>query len=298
MAHRERGGGAAVGGHGPRASRACSSNVSRGSQRALAEQLVGRFRSLLPPFLEEQRWFAAKGETIEAVDIERLAVWEHAGGRWLLAWIEVTFASTLAAQRYFLPLAITWSEDEDTMSPAAKAASLARVRRHARMGMLHDAFTDPAFCRALAHAMIGGERVPLGDGALVFEASETLPVLLGLDASDDVAEACLALDVELAGTQGSNTAVVLSRRPSADDVPDGSDASDTGSVHRVFLKGYRRLQRGTGPELEIGRFLNADRCRGRGRRAPVSRRSRARWSSSTARRMAARAARSRCCRGT
>ena len=228
-----------------------------GGQRALAEQLVGRFRSLLPSFLEEQRWFAAKGETIDAVDIERLTVWEHAGGRWLLAWIEVTFASGLPAQRYFLPLAITWSEDEDAMSPAAKAASLARVRRHARMGLLHDAFTDPGFCRALAHAMAGGERVPVGDGALAFEASETLPALLGLDASDDVAEACLALDVELAGTQGSNTAVVLSRRPSADGEADGAEVADPGSVHRVFLKGYRRLQRGTGPELEIGRFLNA-----------------------------------------
>jgi len=239
-----------------------------GSQRALAEQLVGRFRSVLPDFLGNQRWFAAKGERIALVEIERLHVWEHAGGSWLLAWIDVSFEASgdrpaLEPQRYFLPLAITWTEDGDELTPAAKAASLARVRRHARMGMLHDAFTDAAFCRALAHAMVIGESVALdGDAGaekLAFEADAQLGQLLGLDDGDDVANACLGLDVELAGTQGSNTAVVLSRGEG--DVGDDTavDALDGGSggAHRVFLKGYRRLQRGVGPELEIGRFLNA-----------------------------------------
>ena len=229
-----------------------------GTQRALAEQLRGRFVGLLPDFLENQRWFAAKGETIAAVELERLQVWEHAGGSWLLAWVDVAFApgeggTSLESQRYFLPLAMTWSEDGDELTPAGKAASLARVRRHSRLGMLHDAFTDPAFCRALAHAMGTGAECPLdGGGMLAFNADPALPGLLGLDDGDDVAAACLTLDVELAPAQGSNTAVLLSRTAGSD----GTDSGETeGVTHRVFLKGYRRLQRGVHAELEIGRFL-------------------------------------------
>ena len=236
-----------------------------GAQRALAEQLRGRFVELLPDFLENQRWFAAKGVPIAGVELERLHVWEHAGGSWLLAWLDVSFApgpngggngdgddGGIDPQRYFLPLAITWSEDEEALTPAGKAASLARVRRQGHVGMLHDAFTDAAFCRALAHAMASGAAFPIdGTGTLAFAADPTLPALLGLGDGDDLAAACLALDVALAPAQGSNTAILLSRVDGAD------DAESEGTVHRVFLKGYRRLQRGVHAELEIGRFLTS-----------------------------------------
>ena len=235
-----------------------------GSQRALAEQLLERLTALLPGFLAHQRWFAAKGEPMRSVAIERLHVWEHAGGSWLLLWLDVAF-ERVDPQRYFLPLAITWSEDHDEVTPAARAASLARVRRQAAIGLLHDAFTDAAFCRALAHAMVAGGTHELADGGqggrLAFDAGERLRTLLGLDDGEDLAAACLALDVDLAGTQGSNTAVVLSRpsapHDDADAAGEGADAGVTGTTHRVFLKGYRRLQRGVSAELEIGRFLEA-----------------------------------------
>ena len=238
-----------------------------GSQKALAEQLQARFTGLLPGFLAEQRWFAAKDEPIGSVEIERLHVWEHAGGSWLLSWIDVAFASGAENQRYFLPLAITWSEEEDITS-AARAASIARVRRHAHVGMLHDAFTDAAFCRALAHAMALGERSAVGDAHLGFSASTDLAALLGLEEGADLAAACLELDVNMAGTQGSNTAVVLTRLPPHEEGADEGEHADSATAEsaradadrelpRVFLKGYRRLQRGTNPEVEIGRFLGA-----------------------------------------
>jgi len=50
------------------------------------------------------------------------------------------------------------------------------------------------------------------------------------------------LQVEPAGAQGSNTAMVITREVG-------------GEQRRVFLKGYRRLRDGINPEMEIGRHL-------------------------------------------
>ena len=243
-----------------------------GSARELAVKLHAQFCQLLPDYLQRQRWFAAKGDAIESVDIERLHVWEQGEGSWLLVWLDVRFTD-IDAQRYFLPLALTWGEDEEIVTPAGRAASLARARRHARTGLLHDAYTDASFCRAIAYAMASAASHPSASAPapapetaaakLGFRSEGPFLDLLGLDAADDLRAVCESLDVELASSQGSNTAIVLTHRLDldgsvSDTVTLAGDERDAESAsRRVFLKGYRHLQPGINSELEIGRFLAA-----------------------------------------
>ena len=84
-----------------------------------------------------------------------------------------------------------------------------------------------AFCRALARAMAGDESIPFGSGRLQFRHT--------------------AAYAELAGAIGDEV-----RHPPL-------EQSNTGVFfgERLYLKGYRRLQSGPSPEVEVGNFLTA-----------------------------------------
>ena len=209
---------------------------------ALSQQLDAALRTFLPA----QRWFAAKGSVIDEVLVERREVLESSTGgegSWLLLWLSVGFQGDEGAparQRYFLPLSVGWDAQADELAATVGTAALARSRQHARIGIVHDAFLDPGFCRELV-ARIGAEHggeqgAQLGQGRLQAYRTGAFETLLGgaIDMSD--------LQVEPAGAPGSNTAMVITREVD-------------GESRRVFLKGYRRLRDGINPELEIGRHL-------------------------------------------
>jgi maltose alpha-D-glucosyltransferase/alpha-amylase len=153
--------------------------------------------------------------------------WTTADGSWFLAIIELGFAD-LAPQRYFLPLAIAWEDDIGETQQAALAQwTLARVRQKGRMGLLYGAFGDEHFCRALARGIGDNLDLPLGNGRtrITFRACPSFAALAdGIDTA-----------VRQPALEQSNTAVYFD--------------------NRLFLKGYRRVQPGTNPEVEVGRFL-------------------------------------------
>ncbi|MDT3671095.1 MAG: maltose alpha-D-glucosyltransferase [Aromatoleum sp.] len=211
-------------------------------RRAIATRSREQLQSeVLVPYLQARRWFAAKGETITRVEVVDEQEWAAGGGTWLLALLEVglargdahqpltdaTSAEAPASQTYFLPLAIAWEGPGDDPADRFGAAALARVREKARMGILYDAFIDPAFCRALGRAMRENRTYPLGNGSLRFSSAPDYDRLA--DALDE--------DVRQPSLEQTNTGVFF-----------GS---------RLYLKGYRRLQYGINPELEIGYFFAA-----------------------------------------
>ena len=226
----------------------------RESAGRLNDQLVKRIGEFLPT----QRWFAAKGERIERVSVERLHVFERGEDRWLLCWVEAALGSG-DVQHYFLPLAIAWDAEGEALMSSVGANMLARVRRQARVGVLFDAFADSDFCRALAGAMRSNLSVDVPGGKLAFAATGAFDSLLRLEGrggaegggggeGDRDGQAVVdALDVTTPSAQGSNSAVVLERS----DV----HVDESGDPCRLFLKAYRRLRGGTNPELEIGRQL-------------------------------------------
>ena len=195
-------------------------------KRAMATRTQSQLqREVLAPYLTSKRWFAAKGRDIQRIDILEQGEWNGPDGSWLMALLDV-HCEGIEPQTYFLPLAIAWEDDtaEDKLQALAPW-TLAKVRQKARVGILYGAFGDDRFCRALVHGMQSGLTLPLGHGKAQFRATGAIADLA----------AAVAEPVRHPALEQSNTAVYFG--------------------NRLFLKGYRRLQLGINPEVEVGCFL-------------------------------------------
>ncbi len=202
--------------------RSGTSTVRNAIAVATQEQLQHK---VLAPYLANKRWFAAKGYRIVRIEVLEQGEWNTAQGSWLLTIIEVQ-CTDLASQLYFLPLAVCWEEEAGEEKLQALAPwTLARVRQKDRTGVLYDAFGDDRFCRELVQGISQNIDLALGKGRLEFRASSVFGELAG----------GIEAPVRHPALEQSNTAVYFG--------------------DRLFLKGYRRLQTGTNPEVEVGRFL-------------------------------------------
>ena len=206
-------------------SQAGASLVRRTIAATTGDQLAHK---VIGPYLATKRWFKGGTHAIERVALVEKGEWTTAEGSWFLAIIELGFAD-LAPQRYFLPLAIAWEDDIGAAQLATLAPwTLAKVRQKGRMGILYGAFGDEHFCRALARGIGANLDLPLGSGkaCIAFRACPSFAALAeGIDTP-----------VRHPALEQSNTAVYFD--------------------NRLFLKGYRRVQPGTNPEVEVGRFLS------------------------------------------
>jgi maltose alpha-D-glucosyltransferase/alpha-amylase len=196
---------------------------------AMAEKVRDQLeQSVLPLYLESQRWFAAKGETIKRARLADHAVWQAGRRSWLIARLDIEGATERAEPaKYFLPLALAWEDEDEALVRALAPATLARVRQQANVGVLADAAADEAFCRALVEAIGAGQELATAQGKVRFVRTHAFAELAG--------DATAGLPVGRPQAQSSNTVVTLGRR--------------------LFLKIYRQLRDGVNPEVEIGRFL-------------------------------------------
>lgn len=201
-----------------------SANTVRG---AIATITKDKFQhSILAPYLATKRWFAAKGHQVSHINMIEQSEWNVAEGSWLLTIIEVHFADNVSSQLYFLPLSIYWEEEAgEEKIHALEPWTLARVRQKDRIGVLYGAFGDSFFCRSLVQGISQNIDLPFGKGKVKFRASP---------AFDKLADGINA-QVHYPALEQSNTAVYFE--------------------NQLFLKGYRRLQLGINPEVEVGCFL-------------------------------------------
>ena len=116
--------------------------------------------------------------------------------------------------------------DEERLRNISTAA-IAKVRQQASVGVMGDAFSDEAFCRAVVGAMQKPRELATAQGKLEFRPTAAFGRLAGKNYAS----------LPAARPQGSssNTVVVLGER--------------------LILKGYRRLRAGKSPELEMGLHL-------------------------------------------
>lgn len=187
---------------------------------SLQAQLTG---VVLPDFIVQQRWFAAKGERIDQVVISRQAIWKR---KWLFLQVQVNLPRA-GNQTYSLPLALAWEEDGIETRNARQPDTLARISQNGRQGILYDALADETFCTELLEAMRQQAIFPVDGGRLKFSSSTDFARLAG--------ECSTPLPVQRATATSSNTTLLLG--------------------DRLFLKACRRLWAGINPELEMGRFL-------------------------------------------
>ena len=198
--------------------------------RLSGRQLAQLEKEALPNFLGTRRWFAAKEEGIERVEVMAQAEF---GDNGLIAMLRVHMAAghseRTEPQHYFLPLAATWDDDaEENGGSVSMPQILTKLRRRARVGLLFDALADGGFCRDVVEAMGENGEMGLGEGTIRFSGTGVFGELVG---DEPVAE----LGVRRAGVEQASSSVILGER--------------------LILKAYRRLQKGTNPDLEMGRYL-------------------------------------------
>jgi maltose alpha-D-glucosyltransferase/alpha-amylase len=190
----------------------------------VGSQLGGKALALmendvLPAYLPNQRWFAqgdAAPGPVRIVDTVRV------DGDGIIAYLTLIDAG----QRYFLPLVTAPDGPEERTATLARA-TLARTRTGARAGFVYDAFAIDAFVATVLDCVRAGTTLAASrGGTYTFESTEKLR---GLAAPER--PKIRRMDVEQ-----SNTSVVIDER--------------------IVLKGYRRIEAGAQPELEIARFLD------------------------------------------
>ena len=179
-------------------------------------------RTVIPPFLASRRWFGAKGSRIKGVQIIDCAVLKEGEGeaRFLLPRVTVSLANG-DRQDYFVPVGVDEGREDETLMPYA----VARVRRGPRTGLLYGAAGSSDFAVALIDGMRDGREISTERGTLVFSKTSAFDPEIPYEAGE----------VRRLSAEQSNTSIAI-----------GS---------KMMLKLLRRLQPGTHPEVEVGRFL-------------------------------------------
>jgi maltose alpha-D-glucosyltransferase / alpha-amylase len=179
----------------------------------------------LPAYVASRRWYAAKSATVRRVEIADHVEWKPGARTWLVTIARVDAGGE--AQAYFLPLTLAWEDFDESLMRALSPMAIAKVRQQAQVGVLADAFGDEAFVRALVAAVGAAAVQKSARGTLHFRPTTAFAALAGSGLD--------ALPVTAPAATSSNTIAAL--------------------ADRLFVKGYRRLQVGVNPEVEIGRYL-------------------------------------------
>jgi maltose alpha-D-glucosyltransferase/alpha-amylase len=175
---------------------------------------------ILPTFLLAQRWYGAKDAGAPAVEIARTITIDRGPTGHLLAVLRITPPE----HEPFLQLSafsIAWEERDDPLERLLPYA-LARIRKGARLGVLHEASGDPDFVSVLVAGFSEKSRNGL-PRELVFRRSPTFP------------EGDLNGSVRRLGAEQTNSSSVVG--------------------DRAILKMIRKPETGPHPEAEISRFL-------------------------------------------
>jgi maltose alpha-D-glucosyltransferase/alpha-amylase len=186
------------------------------SQRRVLEQDV------LPAYLAKRRWFSAKNETIKSARLCHLAALPSDEREIYLGEIETQTPSS--STRWLLPLTVIWGGEPAGALPNQLA--LAHVRRESRVGLLTDAFSVPAFARAIVSSLARDARFALPEGEIRFEAVSGMSAGLKIAPEDEI---------NWISAEQSNSSLIIGEA--------------------VMLKVFRRLTRGRHPEAEMGRYL-------------------------------------------
>jgi maltose alpha-D-glucosyltransferase/alpha-amylase len=180
-------------------------------------------RDILPTYLPKRRWFAAKGEALQAVKIADATPLVGAGAPISLTEIQVT--SSHGDDFYLLPLGMV--AEEALVGPLPQQLALSRARRGKHVGYLTDAFALPEFGRVLLSLLHDRARLPATDGEVVFEPTpQGQQLAIAADA-----------DVRWIGVEQSNSSLVVGEA--------------------VIVKIIRRIVAGQHPEAEMSRELTA-----------------------------------------
>ncbi|HEX8600107.1 MAG TPA: putative maltokinase [Chloroflexia bacterium] len=181
---------------------------------------------LLPDYLMTVRWFGGKARQIENVKLSSHIPLPCEQLKPYIATIDVSYEDG-GSQTYVLPLDFAQGKRGEQIESDSPQAVIARFEVGGTEGMLYDASQGKAFASLLLDSIRKGETFGDTDYSLVAWPTAAFTSVLG-EGSEQV-------EPKIMKAQQSNTSIAYGGR--------------------AILKMFRRLEEGTSPDLEIGRFL-------------------------------------------
>ena len=180
---------------------------------------------VLPGFLRAQRWFGGKSRRLESVSIADygpIPGTEHA----FFVFLKVAFEGG-TSDLYFVPMAVAEQPDASRYLETMRRWVIAQLRSGEKEAVLFDALADDAVCSALLNALGNQANASTGSGEVAGIATEAFTPLRGRND--------YPLGIVRGPATSSNSLIFFGRR--------------------LLLKLFRRLEPGTNPDFEVGRFL-------------------------------------------
>jgi maltose alpha-D-glucosyltransferase/alpha-amylase len=193
--------------------------VFQGKNKAALEEL-------LPGYLMTVRWFGGKARQIASVQLTGSIPLPSEQLKPYIANIRVSYEDG-GPQTYVLPLDFAQGKRGEQIEAESPQAVIARFEVGGAEGVLYDASHDKAFASLLLDAIRKGEIFGDDTYSLVAWPTAAFVQVLG-DGTEQV-------EPKIMKAQQSNTSIAYGGR--------------------AILKMFRRLEEGTSPDLEIGRFL-------------------------------------------
>ncbi len=178
----------------------------------------------LPEFFPKQRWFAGKSRQIKATNIVDWA--PVITSRSALAMVEVRFESG-TPDIYLTTLAMTFGDAAEEIQRTAPNAIITPIVSGREPGLLHEGVFDDETCAALFSLIANGQELNARHTRISGVRGKVFPEVQG--------SAETPLSVRRGSAEQSNTSILYG--------------------DRFILKLFRRLERGSNPDAEIGRYL-------------------------------------------
>jgi maltose alpha-D-glucosyltransferase / alpha-amylase len=186
-----------------------------------------RVERLLPAYLMKNRWFRGKGRSIKTAGFGEFFFLNHDA---LFSVVQVDYTDG-DGESYLLPLMQAEGEKERRIFEEVPHAAIARLidQKEGKEAILCDAIVDRGVNEALLAFMVRGRKAKAAEGEVVGVTTRAFHPIQGE-----------SLEPSVMKIEQTNTSVAFGRQ--------------------YILKLVRRLEEGTNPDLEIGRFLTERGC--------------------------------------
>jgi maltose alpha-D-glucosyltransferase/alpha-amylase len=192
----------------------------------LEHELPALAQQIPDAYFQAQRWFGSKGKTVTRVSLKDAGFLQTSARVFLLCLVEIELENN-DHEVYFLP----WSLREAESTPAPDGALL-KLKAGPQEFWLIDGFDDEDFRQALFRQIALGEPVSALHGRYTFGHTQALA---RFTASGPAYPALASRRVR---AEQSNTSVIYG--------------------NTFILKGFRRLQNGPNPDLEVPLFITTN----------------------------------------
>ena len=195
-------------------------------EQVFTDEQKSALEAILPGFLRHRRWFSGKGRPLRSAIITESIPVTHDGCRSYLALTQIDYLAS-DPEMYLIGLSFA-SESQAAQALSQDGRSiLARLETAEGSGVLYDAVHDRGFVIALLDLIDREDQISGPKGRVLAIQTEKFDELRGQG---------MPVEPRVMGVEQSNTSVVFGER--------------------LILKLFRKLDVGTNPDLEIGRFLS------------------------------------------